>query len=138
MEKTAKINKQITKFGFYGFFKNLRFFDPVLLIYLYAHGMAATQIGLLYAIREAMIYVFEIPSGVFADRYGKKTELILCFLFYILSFVIFAIGTNFLFFMFAMMLFGLGEAFRSGTHKAMIMQYMDEENIKEEKSQIYW
>ena len=131
------IKRQITKFGFYGFFKNLRFFDPVLLIYLYSFGLSAFHIGLLYAIRETIIYIFEIPSGVFADRYGKKTELIICFVFYILSFAVFAIGTVFWVFVIAMILFGLGEAFRSGTHKAMIMQYMDEKNLKDEKSKIY-
>ncbi len=130
-------NLQLIKFGFYGFFKNLRFFDPVLLIYLYSFGLTAFHIGILYAIREAIIYIFEIPSGVFADRYGKKTELIICFVFYIASFLIFAIGTAFWVFVIAMVLFGLGEAFRSGTHKAMIMQYMDEKNMKNEKSKIY-
>ncbi len=137
MNEDKKATTQITKFGFYGFFKNLRFFDPVLLIYLYSFGLSVFQIGLLYSIREAIIYIFEIPSGVFADRYGKKTELILCFVFYIASFVIFAIGTVFWVFIIAMILFGLGEAFRSGTHKAMIMQYMDEKNLKDEKSKIY-
>ncbi len=130
-------SNQVIKFGFYGFFKNLRFFDPVLLIYLYSFGLSVFQIGLLYSVREAVIYIFEIPSGVFADRYGKKTELILCFVFYIASFLIFAVGTVFWVFVTAMILFGLGEAFRSGTHKAMIMQYMDHENMKDEKSKIY-
>ncbi|HOO43872.1 MAG TPA: hypothetical protein PKU69_02265, partial [Bacillota bacterium] len=36
-----------------------------------------------------------------------------------------------------MFLFGLGEAFRSGTHKAMIMQYMDHNDIKAAKVKIY-
>ncbi len=137
MDDTHLIKRQITKFGFYGFFKNLRFFDPVLLIYLYSFGLSVFYIGLLYSVRETIIYIFEIPSGVFADRYGKKTELILCFVFYIASFIIFAIGTVFWVFVIAMILFGLGEAFRSGTHKAMIMQYMDEKNLKDEKSKIY-
>ena len=39
--------------------------------------------------------------------------------------------------MIAMSLFGLGEAFRSGTHKAMIMTFLDKKDIKESKSQIY-
>jgi MFS family permease len=128
---------QITKFGFYGFFKNLRFFDPVLLIYLSISGISTFQIGLLYSTRELIIYLFEIPSGVFADRYGKKTELIICFSFYIASFLLFALGLNFFVFALAMTLFGLGEAFRSGTHKAMIMHYLDIKQIKTSKSRIY-
>lgn len=63
---------QIIKFGMYGLLKNLRFFEPFLLLYLIQSGLSLFQIGLLYSIREATMYIFEIPSGVIADRYGKK------------------------------------------------------------------
>ena len=135
MDKAIK--RQLTKFGFYGFFKNLKFFDPYLWVYLNQNGLDLTKIGLLIAIREVIIYVFEIPSGVFADRFGKKTELIICFIFYIASFILFFIGGSFLIFVFAFILFGFGEAFRSGTHKAMIMEYLEVHNINDEKSKVY-
>lgn len=128
---------QILKFKLYGFFKNLRFFDPFLLLYLTYNDINVVQIGILYAIREAIIYFMEIPSGVIADNYGKKNELVICFLFYISSFVFFFIGGEFYIFVFAFILFGLGEAFRSGTHKAMIMDFMDYHNVKDQKSKIY-
>ncbi len=137
MELTKQQNRQITKFGFYGLFKNLRFFDPVLWIYFASFGLSTFHIGILIAVREAMIYIFEIPSGVIADQYGKKTELIICFMFYIASFILFAIGTSFIFFIFAMVLFGLGEAFRSGTHKSIIMQYLDINDMADQKSKTY-
>ena len=36
-----------------------------------------------------------------------------------------------------MVFFGFGEAFRSGTHKAMIMAYLDKKDIKDSKSKVY-
>jgi MFS family permease len=137
MDLARKQKRQITKFGMYGLFKNLKFFDPFLFYYLIQNGISYTQIGLLYAIRETVIYVLEIPSGVFADRYGKKTELLICFVFYMISFVFLFIGNSFFIFAFAYLLFGLGEAFRSGTHKAMIMQYLEDEKIQTNKTKIY-
>lgn len=131
------INRQLNKFGLYGFFKNLKFFDPFLLLYLTYNGITITEIGFLWSIREILIYVFEIPSGVFADNYGRKTELIICFIFYIISFILFFLGNTFVWFAFAFVFFGLGEAFRSGTHKAMIMDFMEIYNLKENKSKIY-
>ena len=129
---------QLRKFGFYGFLKNLRFYEPYLLYYLIVlSGLSLFQVGILYSIREIIIYLFEIPSGVIADKYGKKTELVFCFLFYIISFIMFFISTEYYMFIIAMALFGFGEAFRSGTHKAMIMQYLDKFNIKSSKSKIY-
>lgn len=136
METTAN-RKQIFKFGLYGFLKNLKFFEPFLIVFFRLSGLSFLQIGLLYSVREIVIYIFEVPSGVLADRYGKKTELVICFLFYILSFIIFFLGKDFYIYMVAMILFGLGESFRSGTHKAMIMSYIDKNNIVESKSKIY-
>ena len=136
METRAHKN-QIIKFGLYGFLKNLKFFEPFFIVFLKQSGLSFFQIGLLYSIREIIIYLFEVPSGVIADRYGKKTELVICFIFYISSFVVFFLGTNFYIYIFAMILYGFGEAFRSGTHKAMIMTYLDRQEIKYSKSKIY-
>ena len=135
--ENALNKRQIFKFGLYGFLKNLRFFEPFFIVFLRQSGLEYLQIGLLYSIREIIIYIFEVPSGVIADRYGKKTELIICFMFYIVSFIIFFLGRDFYMYIIAMVFYGLGEAFRSGTHKAMIMTYLDRNEIKESKSQVY-
>lgn len=127
----------IFKFGLYGLLKNLRFFEPFFILFLLDKDISLFQIGLLYTIREMMIYIFEIPSGVFADRYGKKLELSICFMFYITSFIIFFLAGSFWILAIAMILFGLGEAFRSGTHKAMIMAYIDYHQIKASKTKVY-
>lgn len=137
MNTEHHIKRQMTKFGLYGLLKNLKFFDPFLVYYLWQSGLNLTQIGFLIAIREVMIYIFEIPSGVIADRFGKRNELIICFLFYIGAFIMFFIGGDFYIFVFAYILFGLGEAFRSGTHKAMIMDFLEYHEMKDDKAKVY-
>jgi MFS family permease len=128
---------QIFKFGLYGLLKNLKFFEPFFILFFLEASLSLFLIGVLYSIREIVIYIFEIPSGVIADRFGKKFELFICFAFYILSFIIFFISQTFIMFVLGMVLFGLGEAFRSGTHKAMIMSYIDYHQLKESKTKIY-
>ncbi len=128
---------QIFKFGLYGLLKNLRFFEPFIIIHFINYGLSLFYIGILFSIRELTIYIFEIPSGVIADRYGKKFELYICFIFYILSFTLFFFATSFILFVLAMMLFGLGEAFRSGTHKSMIMAYLDIHKLNDSKTKVY-
>lgn len=88
-----KEDKLIWKFCFYGFFKNLKFFEPYLFIYLLSKDLSFLEIGILYSIREAFKYIFEVPSGIIADNYGKRNELMTCFLFYIASFVFFSLET---------------------------------------------
>ena len=137
LHSEIKKDYQIKKFCAYGFLKNLKFFEPYLLIYFIGLGLNLFQIGILYSIREFITYIFEVPSGVFADTYGKKKELMICFTFYMISFVIFFFAANFLVLSLAMVLFGLGEAFRSGTHKAMIYTYLEQKKWFNEKTFVY-
>ncbi len=135
--KTIKKDKQIWKFCFYGLLKNLRFFEPYLLIYLMNLGLNLFKIGILFSVREIFIYVFEVPSGIFADHYGKKKELMICFTFYMISFVFFFLGINFYVLIIAMVFYGLGEAFRSGTHKSMIYSYLEQKDWFQYKAFVY-
>ena len=123
MDRLVK-NRQYYKFCFYGFLKNLRFFDAFFLLFLLSKGISFTEIGILYATREIVINVFEIPSGIFADTYGRKNSLVISFLLYIISFLVFYLSDSFWIFFIAFVLYGFGDAFRSGTHKAMIMDYL--------------
>lgn len=132
-----KKDSQIKKFSAYGFLKNLTFFEPYLIIFLLGMGINLFQIGILYAIREAVIYIFEVPSGVIADVYGRKKELYLCFVFYMIAFVLFFMTQTFWMAILAMVFFGLGEAFRSGTHKAMIYTYLEEKQWMAYKTFVY-
>lgn len=136
--QVIKQNNQIKKFCLYGFLKNLRFFEPYLYIYMMQIvGLNLFQIGTLFSIREATTYIFEVPSGILADQYGKKTELVICFVFYIISFFFFYIGGHYSIILIAMLFYGLGEAFRSGTHKAMIYAYLEEKGWFKYKTFVY-
>jgi MFS family permease len=130
-------NKQYYKFSAYGFLKNLRFFDAFFILFLIEKGLSFTQIGILYALREISINIFEIPSGMLADTFGRKRALILSFLVYIISFICFYVSSHFGIFVIAFILYGIGDAFRSGTHKGMIMDYLKQHNLSEHKITYY-
>jgi len=117
-------NRQYYKFCFYGFLKNLRFFDAFFILFLLEKDLSFTQIGILYAVREIVINISEIPSGIVADTYGRKRALMAAFLFFIISFLVFYLSTNFFLFLIAFVLYGIADAFRTGTHKGMIMDYL--------------
>lgn len=136
MEKSFK-NIQYYKFSFYGFFKNLRFFESFLILFFLNKGLTFTQIGFLYSIRELTIFIFEIPSGVIADVMGRRRTLITAFIFYIVSFVIFYLSKGFYIFALAMIMFAFAEAFRSGVHKAMIFSYLQRYSISNIKADYY-
>ncbi len=128
---------QYYKFCAYGFLKNLRFFEPFLLLFFIEKGLSFLQIGTLYAVREALINVFEIPSGIVADSLGRRKVMALSFLSYIFSFIVFFFSYSYLALLGAMVFFAMGEAFRTGTHKAMIFTYLKEHKMLTLKTQYY-
>ncbi|MFO7844802.1 MAG: MFS transporter [Bacteroidales bacterium] len=137
MKQTFKKDIQYYKFCFYGFLKNLRFFEPFLILFFLDKGLSFLEIGTLYAIREILINITEIPSGVIADSLGRKRSMIFSFLFYIVSFVIFFSSKEYLFFILAMLFYAFGDAFRTGTHKAMIFEYLEINGWKNQRVYYY-
>ncbi len=117
-------DRQYYKFCLYGFLKNLRFFEPFLIIFFLQKDLSFLDIGILYAIREISINLFEIPSGIIADTFGRRLTLASTFIIYIVSFLVFFIGQGFILFAAAMVLYALGDAARSGINKAIIVSYL--------------
>jgi MFS family permease len=128
---------QYYKFCFYGFLKNLRFFEAFLILFLKQKGLTYTEIGSLYAVREILTNLSEIPTGIIADTYGRKLSLSLSFIAYIVSFLMFYGGNQYWIFMSAFILYGIADAFRSGTHKGMIMTYLKIKSWENEKINYY-
>jgi MFS family permease len=112
------------KFRLYGFLKNLRFFEPFLILFFREAGLSFLQIGALFSIREIATGVLEIPTGMLADAFGRRKAMLASFSAYILSFLVFYSTASFPLYALAMVLFAFGETFRSGTHKAMILEYL--------------
>ena len=125
------------RFSLYGFLKNQRYFEPFLILFFLDNGLNFTSIGILVGIREILLNIFEIPSGAYADNHGRKTSMIISFCSYIFSFIFFAVGTNFISFVPAMAFYALGDAFRTGTHKAMIFNWLNLENKTDLKTKYY-
>ena len=125
------------RFSLYGFLKNQRYYDPFLYLVFLEKGLSYFEIGILIGFREICTNLFEIPSGAVADLYGRRRAMIFSFCAYIISFAIFAESTSLFLLFAAMFFFGLGDAFRSGTHKAMIFDWLRLQGRSDEKTKIY-
>ena len=128
---------QYYKFSFYGFFKNLRFFESFLILFFLEKGLTYVEIGFLYSVRSIAIVVTEIPSGAIADALGRRRTLIVAFMVYVFSFLTFYFSNTFFVMAAAMLLFAIADAFRSGVHKAMIFHYLQKNNRTGQKTDYY-
>ncbi|NPA75402.1 MAG: MFS transporter [Euryarchaeota archaeon] len=125
------------KFSAYGFLKNLRLFEPFLILFFLSSGLSYTDIGILYATAEISTNLAEIPTGIYADIFGRRKSMLMGFGAYLVTFSLFYLTSNFYVFLVAMVLYGIGDAFRSGTHKAMILEYLKIKNMMDKKVEYY-
>ena len=127
----------IRRFSLYGFLKNQRYFEPFIILFFLQQGLSFTQIGLLVGFRELCVNILEIPSGAVADLYGRRRCMVLSFSAYIASFTVFGLSQAYWHLFPAMFLFAIGEAFRTGTHKAMIFTWLRIQGRQDEKTKVY-
>ncbi|SFH74921.1 MFS transporter [Planctomicrobium piriforme] len=121
----------IYKFYLYSIFKNLRFADPFLVIYFMDLGLSYAVIGLLLGLQHLSTVLLEFPSGILADGWGRCRATSLCFVFYGLSFAGFAMTGRWpdvpvvYWLGVCLAFFALAEALRTGSHKAIMLDYLD-------------
>lgn len=127
----------IFRFSLYGFLKNQQYYDPFLILAFREKGLSFFTIGILIAFREICINIFEVPSGAIADLHGRRRAMILSFIGYIISFAVFAMSRSIAVLFGAMFFFAIGEVFRTGTHKAIIFEWLRLQDRTDEKTKVY-
>lgn len=129
--------KMITRFSLYGFLKNLDFSEPFLILFYLSINLNFFQIGILVSFLNFCINLMEIPSGAAADIYGRKNSMIVSLISYIISYIIFAFSDSYAPLFAAVFFYSIGEAFRTGTHKAMIFDWLRRNDRLSEKTKVY-
>ena len=127
----------LTRFSLYGFLKNQKYYEPFLILAFRDKGLSFFIIGLLIGFRQVWVNILEIPSGFLADTFGRRRSMVLSFIAYIISFIIFAMSSLLWSLFMAMFFFAIGEAFRTGTHKAMIFDWLESEGRAGERTKVY-
>lgn len=127
----------IFRFSLYGFLKNQQYYEPFLFLAFMEKGLTFFQIGLLIAFREICFNLFEAPSGAVADLAGRRRCMIFCFASFIVSFLIFGLSCALWHLFAGMFFFALGDAFRTGTHKAIIFDWLAMQDRAAECTKVY-
>ena len=125
------------RFSLYGFLKNQAYFEPFLILSFTERGLSFADIGLAIGIREFVANLLQVPTGALADVYGRRRCLIFSFLVYIVSFLLLAFGNSYWQVLLGISFFGSGDAFRGGTHKAMILDWLRSQGRESERTKVY-
>lgn len=105
----------------------------ILTVLLLSKGVSIADIAMIQAMFSLAILLFEIPSGVWADLYSKKTLYILSNGFLILSFIIIFYYDEFYLLCLAWFVYGFSAALSSGTLDTQVIN--DIKHLKEKSSE---
>lgn len=121
------ISTNIRKLYAINFLRELIFFIPILVPF-WSEWFSMKEIFILEASYSAMLLVFEIPSGYFADIFGRKKSLIVGSLLGSIGIGIFVFSSTFIGFLFGEIVIGIGASFISGAEEALAYETLLQSN----------
>lgn len=97
-------------------------FAPVLSLFILAHGCTLQGLALVMGVYSATVVIAEVPSGVFADMFGRKRAFYLACALTAAGFILMYCAAGMPLLVAGMILFGLGRAFLSGSLDSLIIE----------------
>jgi MFS family permease len=110
----------VTKLALAYFFSTLYFYIPVMTLYLQNKGLNYVEINSLWGIIVGTMFLTEVPTGMLADRIGRRGSINAALALQTLGEVIFIFANNYSSFVAAAVIGGLGFAFGSGSVEALV------------------
>jgi len=101
------------------------------------NGLSLTEIMVLQSIFSVLVVLLEIPTGYFADLFGRKNSLIIGSIFSLLAIVTYAVGGNFFHFLIAEIFWAFNMSFISGSDSAFIFDSL-KQGGREKKYKKIW
>jgi len=120
-----KTEKDLVLLYIFNFFKSLQFFGAVAVpFYLVRIGLDYTGMFTLEAVFSFSMMAFEIPTGVVADRWGRKMSLFAGSLFFGAGFLMFGLFTSFAVLLAAEVVCAFGMTMLSGADRALTYEIL--------------
>ena len=91
--------------------------------------MSPLQLVLVGTVMEATVFVFEIPTGAFADTYGRRLSLVVSFIVQGLAVILVGAVASFWVIAVAWAIWGFGYTFQSGAYEAWITDEVGVERV---------
>ena len=130
MNENLKSN--IWKYYLFQIFRNLVFFVPVIVLFWQDVGLSLTEIMILQSIFAISIVLLEIPTGYFADVFGRRKSLMYSGGFLVVGALAYGLGHNFYHFLIAEIFWAFGNSLISGSDSALVYDTL--KDLKQEKT----
>lgn len=99
-------------------------------------GLSPFQIGILYGILPVTTFLFEVPTGVLADTYSRRTLLSLAQILRAIAFALWIVFQNYASFAAGFALWGLSMTLISGTFESFVYDELKHFNREQEYERV--
>jgi len=100
-------------------------FGALFIVYLLSINFVPAQIGLLLGAQRIAILVSEVPTGIFADKFGRKKSILLSFFFSAALSIFWLFTKNFSTLLVISALSGIAFTFQSGAKESLMIQSLN-------------
>ena len=132
-----KLKRNISVSYIYNFLLQLNITSAIWVLYLAFRGMSLVEIGLLESVYHITGVIFELPTGVIADVYGKKFSVVTGRIVSVISCILMMTSDSFLGFAIAFSLSSASMNLNSGAAEALVYDSLKELG-EEEKYKKIW
>ena len=117
------------------FFSSLYLYGHVGTLYLQARSLNLLQASSIWSIIVLTIFVAEVPTGILADKIGRKKSVIMALFLQVVGEVVYLFASSYAAFVAIAVLAGVGFAFSSGCIEALIYDSLPEDNREDRMKQ---
>src|SRR3989344_5116051 len=96
------------------FLTHILFFAPAFWILQFQQSLSLFQIGILFSVLSITTFLFEVPTGAFADIYGRKASVLFSYFLTAITLIFLAFVTNFYILVLIFAIWGIANTFSSG------------------------
>jgi MFS family permease len=126
--KRLSVSSNADKFAVLTFFQYLYFYNHVGTLYAQSRGLSLFQVNTIYSIIVLTIFLSEVPTGVIADRLGRKRSVVVALFLQFLGEFFYIFASSYVAFVLIAILGGVAYSFLSGANEALIYDSLPEEN----------
>jgi len=137
MSINDKLKRNILVSYIYNFLLQLNITSAIWVLYLAFRGMSLVEIGLLESVYHITGVLFELPTGVIADLYGKKFSVVTGRIVSVISCILMITSDSFLGFAISFSLSSAAMNLNSGAAEALVYDSLKELG-EEEKYKKIW
>lgn len=123
------VKRNIKLLRWHSFFTDFELWAPLGIIY-FSKVSGSYLLGTsIYSTIMVSSAIFELPTGVFSDKFGRVKTFVFGSLSYLFSGIFFAIGLNYLVLVIGAIFAGIGRAFYSGNNDAILYDNLAQANM---------